>query len=65
MKRARRRGVRTRNAGDDVARPPRPTSWDGYLAHGRVAPLSFMEGVTDLPAQLRQSGQPVRGKARQ
>ena len=40
-----------RKQGQDVVLSPRPSSWDGYLAHGPKAPMDFMSGVDDLPVQ--------------
>ncbi len=45
--------VYIRKEGQDVVLSPRPLSWDEYLEHGRTAPPDFMDGVTDLPLQVR------------
>ena len=42
-----------REQGNDVVQPSRPANWDAYLAGSTVAPVDFMDGVEDLPAEER------------
>jgi antitoxin VapB len=43
-----------RKQGDDVILSPRPQDWSEYLKSGPVASEEFMEGVEDLPVQVRE-----------
>jgi antitoxin VapB len=42
-----------RREGEEVILSPRPTDWGDFLTDGPVASPEFMEGVEDLPVQLR------------
>ena len=40
--------------GDRVILSPRPHSWSDYLEHGPRTTADFMEGIEDLPVQVRE-----------
>ena len=48
------REVFIRKEGSDVVLSTRPFDWSSYLAEGRVASATFMEGIEDLPVQERE-----------
>jgi len=48
------REVFIRKEGSDVVLSTRPFDWSSYLAEGRVASATFMEGIEDLLVQERE-----------
>lgn len=44
-----------KKVGKDVVLSPRPLDWSSYLAEAPVASADFMEGIEDLPVQVRES----------
>jgi antitoxin VapB len=44
-----------RREGSEVVLSPRPFDWTSYLAKAPVASAGFMEGIEDLPVQVREA----------
>ena len=44
-----------RKQGSEIILSPRPADWSAYFSSGASVSNEFMEGVTDLPVQERES----------